>query len=152
MSCRSTTWKSVAPGCSIPAALFCTCPVYWGLGVLFYLIMERVVGGEEMIASSLWCLAAFPFFCFFLFSAFIHQWQFINSTCFTMISALSAKQLYDVVPLFDSFLALSHMHSSNKYSCPVYVCILYLVYVFTIALEICLPKNVVPKMYGLRNK
>lgn len=69
-----------------------------------------------------------------------------------MISALSAKQLYDVVPLFDSFLALSHMHSSNKYSCPVYVCILYLVYVFTIALEICLPKNVVPKMYGLRNK
>jgi len=49
-----------------------------------------------------------------------------------MISASSAKQLYDVVPLFDSFLALSHMHSSNKYFCPVYVSILYLVHVFTL--------------------
>lgn len=31
-----------------------------------------------------------------------------------MISALSAKQLYDFVPLFDSYLALSPGHNYNK--------------------------------------
>lgn len=41
-----------------------------------------------------------------------------------MISVWSAKQVYDVVPLFDSYLALSHVHNSNKYFCPVYVYIL----------------------------
>lgn len=31
-----------------------------------------------------------------------------------MISALSAKQLYDFVPLFDSYLALGPGHNYNK--------------------------------------
>lgn len=41
-----------------------------------------------------------------------------------MISVWSAEQLYDVVVLFDSYLARSHVHNSNKYFCSVYVCIL----------------------------
>lgn len=41
-----------------------------------------------------------------------------------MISALSAKQLYDFVPLFDSYLAVSPVHNCNEYFWPVYVYIL----------------------------
>lgn len=41
-----------------------------------------------------------------------------------MISALSAKQLYDFVPLFDSYLAVSSVHNCNEYFLPVYVYIL----------------------------
>lgn len=98
----------------------------WGLFSVVWLL--RAVGGGAVIGLSFWCLAAFPLI--FLFTAFIHQWQFINSACFTTISALRAKQLYDFVPLFDSSLALSHMHNCNEYFCPVYVYILYFIHFF----------------------
>lgn len=65
-----------------------------------------------------------------------------------MISALSAKQLYDFVPLFDSYLALSHMHNCNEYFCPVYLYILYFSYIFATTLEMYLPRNAVQKVHG----
>lgn len=65
-----------------------------------------------------------------------------------MISALSAKQLYDFVPLSDSYLALSHMHNCNEYFCPVYLYILYFIYIFATILEMYLPRNAIQKVHG----
>lgn len=65
-----------------------------------------------------------------------------------MVSALSAKQLYDFVPLFDSYLALSPVQNCNEYFCPVYVCILYFIYIFAITLEMYLARNMVQKVHG----
>lgn len=126
--------------------LHCSCPSCRVLGGHSLLFGDWVVGGGAMIGFSSWCLAAFPLI--FLFAAFIHRWQFINSECFTMISASRAKQLYDFLPLFDRYLALSHMHHCSDYFCPVYVYILYLIYIFAITLEIYLPRNVVWKVHG----
>jgi len=68
-----------------------------------------------------------------------------------MIPAFSAKQLYDFVPLFDSYLALSPVHNCNEYFCPLYVYILYFIYIFDITLEICIPRNMVQKVHGKKN-
>lgn len=117
----------------------------WGL--FYFVWLLRVVGGRVMKGLSFCCLAWFPLI--FLFTAFIHQWQFINSACFTVISASSAKQLYDFVPLFDSYLALSPVHNCSGCFCPVYAYILCFIYSFAITLGMYLPRNGVQK-YVLR--
>lgn len=81
----------------------------WGLFCFVWLQSGGRRSDDCLVFLRLGCI-----FKIFLFTAFIHQWQFINSACFTMISALSAKQLYDFVPLFDSYLALSPGHNYNK--------------------------------------
>lgn len=68
-----------------------------------------------------------------------------------MISALSAKQLYDFVPLFDSYLALCLVHNYNEFFCPVYVYVLFFIYIFAITLEMYLPRNMIQKVLGKNN-
>lgn len=90
----------------------------WG-GILLIMEGGRRRDGDGLVFVLLGCISFN-----FLFAAFISQWPFLNSACFTMISVWSAEQLYDVVVLFDSYLARSHVHNSNKYFCSVYVYIL----------------------------
>lgn len=133
---------------SLPRTTTLLLPSILGTWRLFYFVwLLRVMGGGAMKGLSFCYLASFPLI--FLFTAFIHQWQFINSACFTMVAALSAKQLYDFVPLFDSYLALSPAHNCSGYFCPVYAYILCFIYSFAITLGMYLPRNVVQK-YMLR--